>query len=537
MLKLKTFFVLLAIGSAMVLTAQTGALKIGWAMESIDPGRPSLMPGYGNFRYSYGSGDPVYATVLVLENGHDAVIFASMDIISSRGILPEVLAEAAKNAPELPKDKFFINATHTHSSLGIYYSTAGVPKEFNLMDGVDVRKHIAKQLVKAAKRAWAERKPGKVAFGYGLDVTSFNRRMVYFDDLSKRPKGAYGSSTAYAGYAVIHGRTSDDKFSGYENGTDNFIQFLYTFDMQGKLTGAIINTAATSQLSSGPQRKYTSDFWHDVRVEFQRKYPGCFVLTQCAAAGDLMPYGGHFLDAEKRMLKLKYGEKFLADFGKSLDWPGLTDKTREFLAYRKAMRMENAARIMRTFQDTLQWASKQQQSDVILRNKVVDLHLTPTEITQERIDQARETLKKWENTPYKTDGTLEERGDFNFRRTKAIEAALSLLDRAGEQKKGIKHHTQARLVRIGDVAFASNNFELFMDYMHRIQGRSPFIQTFVVELSGHNGKDQQGGYLATERAVQNRGYSATLNQCRVSPQGGQELVEATVKGLKELYNE
>ena len=193
MLKLKTFFVLLAIGSAMVLTAQTGALKIGWAMESIDPGRPSLMPGYGNFRYSYGSGDPVYATVLVLENGHDAVIFASMDIISSRGILPEVLAEAAKNAPELPKDKFFINATHTHSSLGIYYSTAGVPKEFNLMDGVDVRKHIAKQLVKAAKRAWAERKPGKVAFGYGLDVTSFNRRMVYFDDLSKRPKGAYGS--------------------------------------------------------------------------------------------------------------------------------------------------------------------------------------------------------------------------------------------------------------------------------------------------------------------------------------------------------
>ena len=74
-----------------------------------------------------------------------------------------------------------------------------------------------------------------------------------------------------------------------------------------------------------------------------------------------------------------------------------------------------------------------------------------------------------------------------------------------------------------------------MDFMHRIQGRSPFIQTFVVELSGHLGKDQVGGYLATERAVQNRGYSATINQGPVSPQGGQEFVEASVKGLKELY--
>ena len=73
-----------------------------------------------------------------------------------------------------------------------------------------------------------------------------------------------------------------------------------------------------------------------------------------------------------------------------------------------------------------------------------------------------------------------------------------------------------------------------MDYMHRIQARSPFIQTFVVELAGHLGRDQQGGYLATQRAVDNRGYSATINQCPVSPKGGQELVDATVKGLKEL---
>mgnify|MGYP005869250061 FL=1 len=70
--------------------------------------------------------------------------------------------------------------------------------------------------------------------------------------------------------------------------------------------------------------------------------------------------------------------------------------------------------------------------------------------------------------------------------------------------------------------------------MHRIQARSPFIQTFVVQLCGAlpNGAS---GYLATERGVRGRGYSASLYCNQVSPQGGQELVEATVAALDELH--
>ncbi len=531
----KLFSACLIVCVSVLAYGESAPVKIGWAMESIDPGRSSIMPGYGSFRYSFGCADPIYATCLVLDNGKDAVIFVSMDVISSRDIMPEVVKAAKKLAPELPADKFFINATHTHSSLNVYYPTDGIPAEFNLMSGTEVCKFVGEKVVMAAKKAWANRKVGKIAWGYGLGVTGFNRRMVYQDDLSKRPKGQYGSTTAYAGNAVIHGKTDDDKFSGYENGSDNFIQFLYTFDMQNKLTGAIINTAATSQLSSGPQRKYTSDFWHDVREIFRKKYPGCYVLTQCSGAGDLMAYSGHFLEAEKRKIRMKYGEKFLEDFGKSLDWKTLTAPHREFLAYRKAMRMETAERIFTAFEDTLKWAAKEKSTNIILRNKLLDLHLTPTPVTPERLAQAHETLKKWEKIPYKTDGTLDERGNFNFKRTKQINSAQTLIARAEHHKKGGKHHTQARLVRVGDVAFAGNGFELFMDYMHRIQSRSPFIQTFVVELSGHLGKDQQGGYLPTERAWQNKGYSASAPQCPVSPQGGQELVDASVKGLKELY--
>jgi hypothetical protein len=66
--------------------------------------------------------------------------------------------------------------------------------------------------------------------------------------------------------------------------------------------------------------------------------------------------------------------------------------------------------------------------------------------------------------------------------------------------------------------------------MHRIQARSPFEQTFIVQLAGDGG----GSYLPTKRGKENRGYSANHYSCKVSPKGGQELVDETVKILKKL---
>jgi hypothetical protein len=71
-----------------------------------------------------------------------------------------------------------------------------------------------------------------------------------------------------------------------------------------------------------------------------------------------------------------------------------------------------------------------------------------------------------------------------------------------------------------------------MDYMHRIQARSPFEQTFIVQLVVD--KNGTGSYLATEKAIANKGYSATPYCNQVSPAGGQELVNETLKVLKDL---
>ena len=92
--------------------------------------------------------------------------------------------------------------------------------------------------------------------------------------------------------------------------------------------------------------------------------------------------------------------------------------------------------------------------------------------------------------------------------------------------------TVIHAVRLGNIAFATNRFELFMDYQHRIQARSPFEQTFIVQLV--TDPWGAGSYLATEKAVRNKGYSASPYCNLVSPKGGRELVEETLKILEEM---
>jgi hypothetical protein len=84
------------------------------------------------------------------------------------------------------------------------------------------------------------------------------------------------------------------------------------------------------------------------------------------------------------------------------------------------------------------------------------------------------------------------------------------------------------VLRLGDIAMATNPFELYLDYGIRIKARSPATLTLLVQLSC-----QHCGYLPTEKAVQGGGYSA--DKYVVGPEGGQALVDETVKCLRALW--
>jgi hypothetical protein len=90
------------------------------------------------------------------------------------------------------------------------------------------------------------------------------------------------------------------------------------------------------------------------------------------------------------------------------------------------------------------------------------------------------------------------------------------------------HPAELHVLRLGDVALATNPFELFHDYAVRIEARSPAALTMLVQLcAGHS------GYLPTERAVRGGGYSA--DKFVVGPGGGHVLVEETVKHINRSF--
>ncbi len=84
------------------------------------------------------------------------------------------------------------------------------------------------------------------------------------------------------------------------------------------------------------------------------------------------------------------------------------------------------------------------------------------------------------------------------------------------------------VLRLGEVALATSPFELYLDYGTRIQARSPATLTLLVQLASGN-----SGYLPTAKAVQGGGYSA--DKFKVGPEGGQVLVEETLKQLHALF--
>lgn len=88
---------------------------------------------------------------------------------------------------------------------------------------------------------------------------------------------------------------------------------------------------------------------------------------------------------------------------------------------------------------------------------------------------------------------------------------------------------EIHIIRLGDVALATNPFELYLDYGIRMKARSKAMLTFIVQLCC-----QHSGYLPTERAVKGGGYSA--DKFLVGPEGGQVLVNETVKLINAMWD-
>ena len=71
-----------------------------------------------------------------------------------------------------------------------------------------------------------------------------------------------------------------------------------------------------------------------------------------------------------------------------------------------------------------------------------------------------------------------------------------VVERYLQQEAGtaVPYQMELHVLRLGDIAIATNPFELFTDYGIQMKARSKALQTFVIQLAG------SGSYLPTDRA-------------------------------------
>ena len=514
-------------------------VQIGWAKRSIAAPGNVPITGQSNLRIALGEYSPVLVSAMAMSNSEDAVIFVSLDVVSvNNPVLKGVVEILKKEAPEIPASKIIVNGTHSHTGPTTSSVNVKYPNKIDIVKSEEYLGFIIRNTADAIKEAWNNRADGSVAYGYGFATVGFSRRALYLDDTGKR----LGHKPGYAtnGHCVMYGKTNDSMFAGYEAGTDTFINILYTFDADGKLNGAVVNIPCPAQNFESAWMYYAG-FWANVRDKLKAEYGEIGLICQSAPAGDLAPRQLHYNEAEFRRYALKYPELIEKYKKNPMVYPPCAPRTEASLRGEilEIMRSEDASeRIMAAFKEVLQWASKDKKHAPVLKHNVKTVKLDRCILPESILKQEEEYHKDFMKQSFLTEGDewimLIKNSQLNSKRSKVS----GVINRVKQQANIPAFETEVHVVRIGDIAFATNRFELFMDYMHRIQGRSPFVQTFVVELSGikHSNKmTESHSYLPIARAEKNRGYSATLNQSPVSSKGGQELVDATVKGLKELY--
>jgi hypothetical protein len=500
------------------------SFKIGWASADITPPQPVLIAGQFHARVSEGIMDPITATALAIESVKDGktakVIMISCDFVSvSDGMRDEsnlrdqVRKLLSDLSPALAPEDIMINATHTHAapllSVNKVESIYGVGLK-EMSPGTEVMTpeaysgFAAVKIADAARKAWVGRKKGGISFGLSKAVIGHNRLQV--DENGK---------------SLMYGNVARPQFSHIEGYENHDLNLLYTWDANSQLTGVVVNAPVPSQVS---EHSYliSADFWNETRISMRERLgKNVHILAQASSAGDQSPHLMWGSKAEERMQKIM-----------GLVGPDGTGRGK--LAQRKqiALRITDAVvSILPYMKKTIEWNPPfAHKTEVIpLSRRLLgesDLKDAEKEITQwqREYDQMLQKIKanpeKTREARWYTDITI---------CYSKLRRGQSVLERYELEKKQPKMPVEIHVLRIGDAAFASNPFELYLDYGIQMIARSPAIQTFIVQLTG------SGTYLPTKRSIAGGAYGAVPASTLMGPEGGKELVEKTLDIINSLW--
>lgn len=492
-------------------------IKIGWGRRETSVDEPVAIGGQMYLRISEGIHDPLYVTALAVDGGEGQaqVIFLSCDLVNiPKGLLAQVQEAVAAMQPQICGEWIIMSATHTHAAASARKVQAVSPDGAYVYPAEKYRAYFAQKCAEAVVEAWNSRAEGGFAYGYGYAVVAHSRRVCYFTD-----EKSFGSASR----CVMYGNTNDPTFSHYEGGADHFLNALYTFDKNEKLTGIIVNVPCPSQVTEH-LRTLSADYWGDVReLAAERFGEDVYILPQCAAAGDLAPRILHYLPAQARRMGLKFNMPYDAEL--AMKKVPQHDHNKRF-----AERKDIAQRIMAALEEVYSWARKEIITHAPVKHHGWKQPMDRRRITDAELATCRQKLKEMEAAAPVPGEDPEQYRVAMSAYTSSKNRYENVIEKYKLQFESERPAFDTHVVAIGDVAFASTGFELYQDFMHRVQARSPFIQTFVVQITG----DGSGTYLPTKRAQEAKGYGASIYSTQVGCEGGQQWVEAVLERLEEM---
>ncbi len=486
---------------------------IGWAEESLVPEKKVSLQGQFYERISEYVETEVTATAMAVQSGEEKAIIISCDLTSiTSGLAEKIKEKFAALTDEVDPKYIVAGATHTHTSVkyvggasaavqilneflpeGKKY-TKLVEEDESVITPEEAMEFLAERIALAAKKAWDNRKEALYANAFGRAAVGFCRRVCYND-----------------GSAQMWGDTNTATFTALEGGNDSGIELMYLFNKNKKLTGIVANIACPSQILE--HRSFVSaDYWGEAKKLLRKEFgEDIYLLAMCGAGGDQCP---------RDLVRWVEPETSIND--PNISRPNVIERKADpsmfdlagcrLAGKRVANEIISVYEEITDIKEEIPFAHKALVFDLPLRKATINDYRTAVR----EIEYYVEKNKNQEQ--------------FNFKDSAAMHVYAGTIDRYRKQQTKEIVPTEVHILRFGEIAIATNPFELFLDYGNYIKARSFAKQTFIMQLTCDS-----LGYLPTKKAEAGGHYSAYISSGNVGSEGGDMLARRTVTEINKMF--
>jgi len=490
-------------------------LLIGWSEKSITPEKKVKLAGQFFERISEYTETPVTVTAMAVESCGEQLIICSCDLAGVQDVLiKNVRMSIRQKNKDIDESKITLNATHTHTSilynvkslaagnaLDVLHRYLPEDKKYvkktsddSIMLSEEALEFLTERIAECILQAWENRRPSYYSNAFGRAAVGHCRRVVYDDKTAK-----------------MWGDTNLANFDELESGNDSGIELMFIFNENKKISGVVANIACPSQVVE--HRSFiSSDYWGKVKIILREKFgEELKVLCLCSAAGDQCP---------RDMVRWVNPETPINDPNIKRD--NYIKRKADPSMFDIEGTWKIGKRIANEIIDAYETAVNEMKSEALLIHKTMSVDLPVRRVSITEYNNAQRELNEY---------IKNKQGDFDYNDGAKLHIYAGILGRYEYQQTNDIQTIEIHVVRFDNIAFATNPFELFLNYGNQIKARSKAEQTFLIQLAGGS-----FGYLPTKKAEEGSHYSAYITSGITGHQGGELLVRKTVEEINGMWN-